>query len=76
MDENIAISRHEFFYCSQLIGIYTRNFERRAHGAKSSRKLGQFHCSRERRSEVNVNLPDFRRFTVIGLAAERNVALG
>ena len=35
-----------------------------------------FHCSRERRSEVKVNLPDFRRFTVIGLAAERNVALG
>ena len=31
-----------------------------------------FHCSGERRSEV----PDFRRFTVIGLAAERNVALG
>ena len=41
IDENIAISCHEFFYCSQLIGIYTRNFERRAHGAKSSRKLGQ-----------------------------------
>ena len=35
-----------------------------------------FHCSRERHSEVKVNLPDFRRFTVIGLAAERNVALG
>ena len=35
-----------------------------------------FHCSRERRSEVKVNLPDFRRSTVIGLAAERNVALG
>ena len=35
-----------------------------------------FHCSRERRSEVKVNIPDFRRFTVIGLAAERNVALG
>ena len=35
-----------------------------------------FDCSRERRSEVKVNLPDFRRFTVIGLAAERNVALG
>ena len=35
-----------------------------------------FHCSRERRSEVKVNLPDFRRFTVIGLVAERNVALG
>ena len=35
-----------------------------------------FHCSRERRSEVKVNLPNFRRFTVIGLAAERNVALG
>ena len=35
-----------------------------------------FHCSHERRSEVKVNLPDFRRFTVIGLAAERNVVLG
>ena len=35
-----------------------------------------FQYSRERRSEVKVNLPDFRRFTVIGLAAERNVALG
>ena len=35
-----------------------------------------FHCSRERRSEVKINLPDFRRFTVIGLAAERNRALG
>ena len=35
-----------------------------------------FHCSRERRSEVKVNPPHFRRFTVIGLAAERNVALG
>ena len=35
-----------------------------------------FHCSRERRSEVKVNLPDFRRFTVIGLTSERNVALG
>ena len=34
------------------------------------------HCSCERSSEVKVNLPDFRRFTVIGLAAERNVALG
>ena len=30
-----------------------------------------FHCSRERRSEVKVNLPDLRRFTVIGLAAEK-----
>ena len=28
------------------------------------------------RSKVKVNLPDFRRFTLIGLAAERNVALG
>ena len=35
-----------------------------------------YHCSRDRCSEVKVNLPDFRRFTVIGLAAERNVALG
>ena len=32
-----------------------------------------FHHSRERRTEVN--LPDFRRFSMIGLAAERNVAL-
>ena len=31
---------------------------------------------RERRFEVKVNLSDFRRFTVIGLAAGRNVALG
>ena len=35
-----------------------------------------FHCSGERRSEVKVNLPVFRRFTVIGSAAEKNVALG
>ena len=35
-----------------------------------------FHGSHERRSEVKVNLPDFRKFNVIGLAAERNVALG
>ena len=35
-----------------------------------------FHCSCERRSDVKVNLPDFTRFLVIGLAAERNVALG
>ena len=35
-----------------------------------------FHCSRERHSEVKVNLPYFRRFTLIGLAVERNVALG
>ena len=35
-----------------------------------------FHCSREMRSEVKANLPDFRSFTVIGLAAERNVAPG
>ena len=42
----------------------------------SSVKSDVFHCSRERRSEVKVNLPDFRKFTVIGLAAERNVALG
>ena len=34
-----------------------------------------FYHSREQRSEVKVNLPDFRRFAVIGLAAERNVAL-
>ena len=31
---------------------------------------------REALTEVKVNLPDFRRFTVIGLAADRNVALG
>ena len=37
-------------------------------------RRGVCHCSRERRSEVKVNLPDFRRFIVIGLAAERNVA--
>ena len=35
-----------------------------------------FHHSRERRTEVKVSLPDFRRFAMIGLAAERNVALG
>ena len=35
-----------------------------------------FYYSRERRSEVKVNLPDFRRFAVMGLAVERNVALG
>ena len=35
-----------------------------------------FYNSREKRSKVKVNLPDFRRFAVIGLAAERNVALG
>ena len=29
-----------------------------------------------RRVVFKVNLPDFRRFAVIGLAAERNVALG
>ena len=35
-----------------------------------------FHCYRKRHCEVKVNLPDFRRFAAIGLAAERNVALG
>ena len=39
-------------------------------------RLDVFHCSRDRCSEVKVNLPDFRMFTVIGLTAERNVAFG
>ena len=34
-----------------------------------------FHCSHKRHSEVKVNLPDFRKLTVIGLVAERNAAL-
>ena len=54
-------------------------FERRAHGAQGSLKFclrhDVFHHSRERRAEVKVNLPDFRRFDVIGLVEERNVAL-
>ena len=57
-----------------------RNFERLLKAYVSSVEFclrrDVFHCSRERRSEVKVNLPDFRRFTVIGLAAERNMALG
>ena len=50
----------------------------KAHQSSVKFCLGRdvFQYSRERRSEVKVNLPDFRRFTVIGLAAERNVALG
>ena len=35
-----------------------------------------FYCSRDECSAIKVNLPDFRRFTVIGFAAERNVAPG
>ena len=41
IDENIAISRHKFFDCSHLIGFLTRSFERRAHHAGSSHKIGQ-----------------------------------
>ena len=49
-------------------------------GAQSLLKFGfrrvVFYHSCEKRSEVKVNLPDFRRFAVIGLVVERNVALG
>ena len=43
---------------------------------KFSLRSDVFHYSRERRAKVKINLPDFRRFTMIGLVAERNVALG
>ena len=79
IDENIAISPHEFLNCGQLIGIQRRNFELRAYGAQSLLKFclryDVFHYSLERRTKVKVNLPDFRRFDVIGLAEEGNVVV-